>query len=116
MSTQVQLSKFEQEAVDKRGIKFLNLLIAVKKFEELQTKYREFGATDSEPNHWFEYLLKFSCEEHAIKISTARDWQLFSSMKGWKAVAKKLTTESIKVQKQMLKADKKDVDGYWFHL
>ena len=73
-------------------------------FYKLQSKYREYGATDSEPRHFFEYLMEQAIAGKPFPSVSPGDWQIFSSMAGWKRVANSLTKKAQKVYQKIQNA------------
>jgi hypothetical protein len=60
------------------------LKLLIEKFEATQTRYRKFGATDTEPDAVFQMLLvkAFKNREKPEVPKTADDWDLYSREKG----------------------------------
>jgi hypothetical protein len=72
----------------------LNKLKAwVTKFETAQKQYEGFGATDTEPDSIFQFLLYQTWEGiDTVAPSSADEWCLFCRMKGVKRAANRLST------------------------
>jgi hypothetical protein len=71
---------------------------AVAEFDRLTQLYAEFGASDTEPREVFTTMLERLHFDGNADIPV--DWQLFSSMKGYKTVAIKLSAQARKVVKE----------------
>lgn len=63
----------------------------VQQFEKVQSSISGFGATDSEPNGFFERLMGMAVSGKAFPSVNPGNWQLYSSKPGWEAAADKLT-------------------------
>lgn len=92
----------------------------VKSWQDLSWKLHKFGASDTEPNTVFQWCLHKASEGEDFKMpKTARDWQLYTGMKGVGLAAANLT-KSLKLCLDSLgkvtMAEKKELreflDGY----
>ena len=64
----------------------------VKRWQDLSWKLREYGASDTEPDTVFQWCLRKASQGEDFKMpKTARDWQLFTGMKGVGLAATNLT-------------------------
>lgn len=65
--------------------------VAVKNFEAIQAKYREYGAHDSEPDAIFQGILwKVINDEDAVIPGSADGWELYASSMDCKEAADEL--------------------------
>lgn len=80
-------------------------------FCTLQSKLREWGATDTEPGYVYEDCLRraINGEPFILVDGTDNPWQLYSSMKGYKEANKKLTTACNRVVRTIEGALNKDM-------
>lgn len=77
---------------------------AVREFEAVQTRYMDYGASDTEPSTEFAYLVRCLYEGREVQVPrTIRDWQLFSGMKSGEA-ARALT----KAARRVVEVGRKD--------
>lgn len=72
------------------------LCMIVEEFEAVQDKYKEWGATDSEPNGQFVKLMRHAVAGLEFPEVKPEDWQLFTSKPGWKRAAQRLTSAAKK--------------------
>jgi len=98
----------------------LKLRQIIDEFEEAQTKYSDWGACDTEPDHFFEALMRKAVEGKDFPVVKPEHWQLFSSTRGWKSKANVLRRKAKKAFDAMQKAPHKvvlDVAKYhgWDH-
>lgn len=65
---------------------------AIKEFEQAQRQYVDFGASDTEPDAVFQWVLikHYRGEDYRLPADAA-DWELYSDMKGNNKAAKDLT-------------------------
>lgn len=65
---------------------------AIKEFEQAQLQYVDFGASDTEPDAVFQWVLvkHYRGEDYRLPAD-ATDWELYSGMKGVNKAAKDLT-------------------------
>lgn len=64
---------------------------AVKNFEQTQSKFRSFGATDTEPDTIFQSLLRKAMSNKEFEVpTTPNGWELYSDMPGVDEAAKEL--------------------------
>jgi len=68
------------------------------RFQNLQKKFKNFGAYDSEPSCIFKEFIANFYNGKEVKVPvTAGQWELFSNMSGVEDVAKKLTGQLEKI-------------------
>jgi len=68
--------------------------------EKLMVKHSDFGASDTEPDGQFQWLLvKFFKGEDVTP--TREGWELYSSMTGWGRVADSLTNKVLRIREFM---------------
>lgn len=85
------------------------LKAAVKAFEAEQSKYAEFGASDTEPDWVFQNALARAINgEEATMPTSPRDWQLFADVKGCGRAARALTAACRKAVKLIIGGKVKD--------
>jgi hypothetical protein len=65
--------------------------------ERVFVELSEYGASDTEPDYHFQRALKTAFEGKAKIPASASEWQLFSSMNGSGAAAKRLTQATRRV-------------------
>jgi len=85
---------------------------AIKKFEETQDKYSEFGAYDTEPRCAFYHAIRqhvAGSDSILMAIENPGYWELYSSMSGHKRAAKALATACKRVLKVIDAAPYKDL-------
>lgn len=65
---------------------------AVEAWNKLSWKLRDYGASDTEPDAVFQHCLRRASQREPFKMpKTARDWQLYTGMKGVGLAATHLT-------------------------
>jgi len=75
------------------------VLNSIKEFQELQEKYSDFGASDTEPNTIFRHVVRLALDGYGaeIKLNDNFDWELYSNLEGWQKAAGLLTMKGIEV-------------------
>jgi hypothetical protein len=77
--------------------------LAVREFEDLQDKFDDFGAADTEPETVFQLVLKRAFQGKDYLPKDARSWQLYADSPGVDAAAKALTLAADKIRKMIQK-------------
>lgn len=67
------------------------------KFYAIQQSFDNFGANDSEPNWYLNFLLTMAIEGKPLPKIIAQNWQLYESTPGWELAADKLTSEATRI-------------------
>jgi hypothetical protein len=67
---------------------------AITEFYQLLQEYADYGADDSEPRHFFVYLLEKSLKGDDFPEVNPEDWQLYSTVDTDQEVADELTAKA----------------------
>jgi uncharacterized phage-like protein YoqJ len=72
---------------------------AIDKFEKLQSSYSRYGASDTEPDGQFHWIIKKAINNEDVNFEemNADKWELFSGEKGVGLAAHHMTKQSKKV-------------------
>ena len=77
--------------------------------DKLMTNLRDFGAADSEPDWHYQDAIRNALKGVPFKSLTAREWELFSDMKGAKLAAVMMNAATRKITKLILAASIREV-------
>lgn len=70
----------------------------IKQFEKLQSKFRDYGANDTEPDGVFQNLLDKAINGHGPAIPrTGAGWDLYDSSMDCEAPARELHDQALKI-------------------
>ena len=95
------------------------LYAVIREFERVQAQYAGFGAEDTEPTQFFYQIAIDALKGKPWREPKLKEWQIFSTMKGWGEAAKALSAEAKKVAGILSKASYKekkalaDYMGWW---
>ena len=81
----------------------------IEEFEKLQDKLSNWGAGDTEPSYCFRCIIEKVCNGEPWEEPEPEEWQLFSTVTGWKNAARKLGKKASEIAKKLEKAPHKDV-------
>lgn len=91
---------------------FMNLLIKneIMLFEELQKKYENLGADDSEPDYIFQFVIAHAITKNPLKFDEPIEWELYKTEET-NSVSKILSAQASKVYDVIQKfAESSDID------
>lgn len=94
----------------------LEILKSIKKFEQLQSKYADYGAQASETHHVFQTMISHALSDRKLEIGQPIDWGLTHPAEDLKLIIEELTTQAWNVYTTILslsqKADLEELRRY----
>jgi len=78
------------------------ILKAIKKFEALQSKYSDYGATDKDSDYVFQLLISSALSKKILEIGTPIEWELSNPKEDISMVQEELTLEAWNVYATIL--------------
>lgn len=74
-----------------------DLKIEIKKIHSLMSSFRDYGATDTEPEWYLSRLLTRAIKGEPMPLISPTSWDLYESRPGWENAAHALTEEARRV-------------------
>lgn len=105
------LKKSEKQETDQKPTLIEQIFREIKKFEELCSELRDYGARDSEPDGVFQRLVNAASlgEQPAIPRS-GRGWELYTQSMDCEPAAERMHDQALKVVRLIEACTIKDLD------